>query len=150
MKEEPFYQKRNTMSGKRIKIWDIYKVRVYFEDIYNYKDRPFLILLNFNDLYFGFKITSNTERVDLAEYQIKYWQEAGLTKPSNIRLNKLICINENYVLDEKYGILLYDDRKHIIGKINELNSGIITNYNNDFINRISKRIKINLDNDDYN
>lgn len=74
--------------------YEIYWVLFAYEDNPNkYKYRPAIILDN--SLLTFTKITSNTNRQGNNEYTIIDWKQAGLQKPSNIRLNKKIPITNN-------------------------------------------------------
>ena len=72
--------------------WDIWWATVKFEDDPSkQKNRPVLVISETEMYILSFKITGHSAREDYAgEYEIRYWQEAGLTKPSTIRFEKRI------------------------------------------------------------
>lgn len=68
--------------------WDIWMAKVAFEDEPNkVKERPVLILEDGTAYTIVLKITSKEKRNE-KEYQILKWKEAGLSKPSTIRIGK--------------------------------------------------------------
>ena len=86
-----------------MKRWEIYLARVPFEDVEETKVRPVLI---WNDLAYviAFKMTSADRGDNDEEYQVKYWKEAGLTKPTSIRIKKLLKLSEDDLV-QKMGVL---------------------------------------------
>lgn len=125
------------------KIWDILKAKIYYQDTNNYKIRPIILLDGINGIYLSLKITSNIKRNGLEEYQIIDWQNAGLTKPSNIRLSKLILLPQDYII-EKYGILQLNDRIKMVKQLKDFSIAYNINISNDLINKLEKRIDENL------
>ena len=124
-------------------VWDIYRAKVFFEDTDTYEPRPILMLDEINNIYFALKITSNTKRMGLDEYNIKYWKEAGLIEPSNIRLSKFLIIKENLIL-KQYGKLHIIDRKNLIAQLRNLILVYNVHYSKDIIDKLEKRIDENL------
>ena len=125
------------------KIWDILKAKIYYQDTNKYKIRPIILLDGINGIYLTLKITSNIKRNGLEEYQIIDWQNAGLTKPSNIRLSKLILLPQDYII-EKYGILQLNDRIKMVKQLKDFSIAYNTYYSRDIISKLEKRIDENL------
>ena len=74
--------------------YELYWYPFIYEDKPNiYEYRPAVILDD--DLLLVTKITGNISRNNKYEYTIIDWKQAGLSKPSNIRLNKVAIINGN-------------------------------------------------------
>lgn len=73
--------------------YEIWSAKVKFEDSSEVKERPVLI---WNDQTFliVYKMTGTDRGDDLEEYRIKYWKEAGLTKPTSIRLRKVLKLEK--------------------------------------------------------
>lgn len=71
---------------KRYEIWD---AKVKFEDIPGIKERPVMI---WNDMAFviAYKLTGTDRGDSKDEFRIEYWHEAGLDKPTTIRICKMI------------------------------------------------------------
>lgn len=97
-------------------IWDIYNADVFFEDKIKKKTRPVLVIDDINNICLSLKITHNTKRIGIDEYTIVEWQDAGLDTKSNVRISKLIPL-ENKYLNEKRGVLQKIDREELIKKI---------------------------------
>ncbi|MBQ6335296.1 MAG: type II toxin-antitoxin system PemK/MazF family toxin [Erysipelotrichaceae bacterium] len=88
--------------------YEIWYANVRFEDSYEIKERPVLII---NDLaYFvtAYKMTGTYREGD-KEVPVKYWQEAGLSKPTYIRISKPLRL-EKTDLTRKIGVLDERDR----------------------------------------
>ena len=97
-----------------MKRYDIFLAGVPFDDVEGSKVRPVLILDERVYLISCLSITSNTSRPE--DYVIRQWKEAGLRKPSSIRiLNELEL--EPSMLDRRIGSLQPID---IIGLQNRL------------------------------
>ena len=80
-----------------MKKWEIWLANVRFEDKPNEsKLRPVLVI-DKDDIYIlSFKMTSHEPRQnDFRDYSIKFFQEAGLHKPTVIRLSKKLALLEN-------------------------------------------------------
>lgn len=80
-----------------MKKWEIWLANVRFEDKPNEsKLRPVLVI-DKEDIYIlSFKMTSHEPRQnDFIDYSIKFFQEAGLHKPTVIRLSKKLALLEN-------------------------------------------------------
>ena len=71
--------------------WDIWLARVEFEDKVGSKIRPVLIIDGTRCYVLSLKITSHLPREGYeGEYRIVNWKEAGLLKPSTVRISKQI------------------------------------------------------------
>lgn len=72
--------------------WDVYIADVPFEDIMESKVRPVVIV---DDSIVAtidcIKLTSHPPRS--GEYALKYWKEAGLHKPTTVRLSKVLSLS---------------------------------------------------------
>ena len=77
--------------------WDIWLANVRFEDNpEETKLRPVLVIDKQNMFILSFKMTSHIPRQNFyGEYSIKYYKEAGLIKPTVIRLSKKLLLLEN-------------------------------------------------------
>lgn len=102
--------------------WDIGIAHVKFEDTNEGESRPVLVLCVKNDTLIAFKITSRLRTGEL-EYSIKAWREAGLDKPSCVRLTHKVCL----------------DNAHQVQKIGRLQQGDIAN-----IRAICQKYEISL------
>ena len=82
---------------KRYEIWN---ARVRFEDEEKVKIRPVMI---WNDLAYivAYKMTGTDRGDDKDEFRIEYWKEAGLDKPTTIRIRKLLQLRETDVIDKR-------------------------------------------------
>ena len=82
--------------------YDVYLANVSYidsENNINYKIRPVMILDNNTVIPLANPITSHVPRLYMnGDYWIQDWQEAGLTRPSTLRLN--------YIVDDSNGELL--------------------------------------------
>ncbi len=101
---------------KNPKIWDIYNADVFFEDKIKKKTKPVLVVDEINNICLSLKITHNIRRTGIDEYTIVEWKEAGLDTKSNVRISKLIPLDNKY-LNEKRGVLQPFDRTALIDKI---------------------------------
>ncbi len=73
--------------------WDIWIAKVGFEAQDGFKIRPVLIIDGTCCCVLSLKITSHTPREGYdGEYQIIEWKEAGLMKPSTIRITKRLSL----------------------------------------------------------
>ena len=73
--------------------YEIWSAKVKFEESDEVKERPVLI---WNDQPFliVYKTTGTDRGDNLEEYRIRYWKEAGLTKPTSIRLRKVLKLEK--------------------------------------------------------
>lgn len=86
--------------------WDIWLAYVRFEDSPDEaKLRPVLVI-DKKDIYIlSFKMTSRLPRQNYyGEYPIKYYKDAGLVKPTVVRLSKKLLLLENE-FDKRIGRL---------------------------------------------
>lgn len=121
-------------------IWDIYNADVFFEDKMEKKTRPVLLIDEINNICLSLKITHNTKRTGIDEYTIVEWKEAGLDTKSNVRISKLIPLDNKY-LNDKRGVLQPNDRKALIEKIETY---LILN-NAKYTLNLLKKMKKNID-----
>lgn len=70
--------------------WDIYFANVPFEDVPQSKPRPVIILDDSVVIIDCLKMTSQPPRP--GEYVLQYWKEAGLKKPTTVRLSKRLAL----------------------------------------------------------
>lgn len=97
---------------------EIYSCKVYFENpdrkgTFTYKKRPVLILENKSYLIETAEITSHSVRKwDTGDYRIRDWKEAGLKKPSTVRLTLRVGISP-HMLDKKIGELSVRDEEEV-------------------------------------
>lgn len=95
-----------------IKPWEIYLVDVVFEDSDEVKKRPVLITTDGSAYICGFKMTTLNRFGDL-DYPLQLWREAGLMKPTIVRLEKKVPIPEE--AETKYiGEVHMIDRQNIL------------------------------------
>ena len=73
--------------------WDIYIADVPFEDLPQSKLRPVIILGDSVFVVDCLKMTSKPPRP--GEYALQKWQEAGLLKPTTVRISKRLLLNRN-------------------------------------------------------
>ena len=73
---------------EKYKQWDIWLARIKFEDAPQTKVRPVLILGSNIFVILASKITSQGKHLN--SYAIKDWAEAGLAKPTFIRVDKYL------------------------------------------------------------
>ena len=76
--------------------WDIYIANVPFEDVPQSKLRPVIILKDFVLTADCLKMTSKPPRA--GEYALQKWHEAGLLKPTTVRISKRLLLNHNALL----------------------------------------------------
>ena len=70
--------------------WDIYIADVPFEDLPETKLRPVVVLEDSVILIDCLKMTSHAPRQ--GEYVLKRWKEAGLKKPTTVRISKRLLL----------------------------------------------------------
>ena len=90
--------------------YEIWKAKVRFEETSEIKERPVLI---WNDQAFliAYKMTGTYRGDNQNEYCIRYWKEAGLTKPTSIRLRKVLKLEKGDLL---YKIGELDKRERLL------------------------------------
>ena len=103
--------------------WDIWLAYVPFEENDGrYSRRPALVFQFHSETneWFAFKMTSHAPRSNFpGEYAVQYWREAGLTKPTTIRLSKRFLLGEADFIC-KLGTLHPADAKQVIAHIAQL------------------------------
>ena len=73
--------------------WDVWLANVAFEDKpLEYKARPVVILSTGEVFILSLKVTTHAPRSGWGEYALIKLQAAGLTKPSTVRISKLVRI----------------------------------------------------------
>lgn len=90
--------------------YDIWRARIRFEDSEEIKERPVLIWNNQHFLI-AYKMTGTDRGDNQDEYRIRYWREAGLSKPTSIRLRKVLRLTEGDLL---YKIGELDERERLV------------------------------------
>lgn len=101
--------------------WELWFADVYFEDNPTIsKKRPVLVLSRTEAIVLCNKITSHAPRLNCqGEYQLKDWKNAGLLKPSTIRLSQRFKLNiDKFIF--KIGRLSSSDVLAIIDELNNL------------------------------
>lgn len=90
--------------------YEIWRAKIRFEDSEEIKEHPVLIWNN-QAFLIAYKMTG-TDRGDTQdEYRVRYWREAGLSKPTSIRLRKVLRLTEDDLL-YKMGEL--DERERLV------------------------------------
>ena len=77
--------------------YDIWQAKVKFEESDEAKERPVLIWNN-QVFLVAYKMTGTDRGDDQDEYRIRYWKEAGLTKPTSVRLRKVLRLEKGDLL----------------------------------------------------
>lgn len=77
---------------KRFEIW---YAKVRFEDSDEVKERPVLIWNDMAYIILGYKLTGTDRGNNRQEFPIEYWEEAGLSKPTTIRIGKLLRLERS-------------------------------------------------------
>jgi len=90
--------------------YEIWQARVRFEDSDTVKERPVLIW-NSQVFLIAYKMTGTNRGDDRDEYRIRYWKEAGLSKPTSVRLRKVLRLEEG---DLQYKIGELDKRERLL------------------------------------
>ncbi|MBP5685099.1 MAG: type II toxin-antitoxin system PemK/MazF family toxin [Candidatus Methanomethylophilaceae archaeon] len=109
-----------TNSSCKFKKWDVWLADVRFEsDPSKSKIRPVAIIEEKEVYVLSVQITSHEPRKNLeGEYQIQFWEYAGLVKPSTLQLGQLIKIKEKHLL-KRIGRLHDIDIKNILEILRE-------------------------------
>lgn len=89
--------------------YEIWQARVKFEESDEIKERPVLIW-NKQVFLIAYKMTGTDRGDGQDEYRIRYWKEAGLSKPTSIRLRKVLRLTEDDLL---YQIGALDKRERL-------------------------------------
>jgi len=82
------------MTKTKFTQWDIWYALYKYDDSSEAKDRPVLILRNNPTHVLTLKITSSGLIDKSVDLEIVRWQEAGLKKPSVIKTNKRLPLEE--------------------------------------------------------
>ena len=90
--------------------YEIWQARVKFEDTDDVKERPVLIWGGQAYLV-AYKMTGTNRGDDQDEYRVRYWKEAGLSKPTSIRLRKVLRLEKADLL---YQIGELDKRERLL------------------------------------
>lgn len=77
--------------------YEIWQAKVRFEESDDVKERPVLIW-NSQVFLVAYKMTGTDRGDDREEYRIQYWKEAGLLKPTSIRLTKVLRLTKDDLL----------------------------------------------------
>ncbi len=79
---------------KRFEIW---QAAVKFEDSDEVKNRPVMI---WNDTAFimAYKMTGTNRGNEKDEFQVIHWKEAGLSKETSIRIEKVLHLEKKHML----------------------------------------------------
>jgi len=93
-----------------MKRYEIWWAKVKFEESDDIKERPVMI---WNDQVFlvAYKMTGTDRGDGPDEYRVKYWAEAGLDKPTTIRLQKVLKLTKEDLL---YKIGELDKRERLL------------------------------------
>lgn len=94
-----------------MKRYEIWQAKVKFEDSDEVKNRPVLIWNNQAYVIVAYKMTGTNRGDDYDEYRIKYWAEAGLTKPTSVRISKMLRLQPEDML---YKIGELDKRERLL------------------------------------
>lgn len=95
-----------------VKKWEIHWAFVKFEDSDEVKRRPVLIINESRAAIVSLKMTGTDRGDDVREYRIVEWAEAGLSKSTSVRLDKILHLQESD-LDGKIGELQEIDKLKI-------------------------------------
>lgn len=90
--------------------YEIWQAKVKFEETDGVKERPVLI---WGDQAFliAYKMTGTDRGDNQEEYRVRYWKEAGLSKPTSIRLRKVLRLTQDDLL---YKIGELDRRERLL------------------------------------
>lgn len=94
--------------------WDIYLANVPFEDVQTSKIRPIVVLDDTAVMIDCLKLTSQPPR--FGEYVLQKWSEAGLNKPTTVRLSKRLSLSSTSLI-KKLGSLQAIDILEITKRI---------------------------------
>lgn len=82
-----------------MKKFDILLAKVNFEDSNKYKVRPVLCINKIQNGIIARKMTSKSTRNNYpGEYYIQDWREAGLYKPTVVRMSKYVTVPFNNII----------------------------------------------------
>lgn len=108
--------------------WEIWLAKVVYEDDPTaVKKRPVLILNSEDDKILAVKITSHPPREKYkGECEVQKWREAGLHRPSTIRVGKLSIMNPEMFV-KKLGNLQQEDIKNVTQSLFNIRQEMIEN-----------------------
>ena len=81
--------------------WEIWDALVRFEDSPEIKQRPVLIYNNIGYVLISYKITGTNRGDNECELRIRNWEEAGLDKPSSVRIEKMLRLRPDDLLGKR-------------------------------------------------
>lgn len=93
-----------------MKRYEIWRARVKFEESDEVKERPVLIW-DSQAFLIAYKMTGTDRGDNRDEFPVRYWKEAGLSKPTSIRLRKVLKLTPNDLL---YKIGDLDKRERLL------------------------------------
>lgn len=86
------------MSDSSPQPWEVWHARFNFSEGHGYKYRPIVILATRADGALVTMVTSATNKMSLPhDYLLHEWRNAGLEKPSIVRLDRIAEIPPNYL-----------------------------------------------------
>ena len=89
--------------------YEIWMANVKFEDSPEVKQRPVMIWNDCAYVIVAYKLTGTDRGDNKEEFKILYWKEAGLSKPTTIRIIKVLQLTKADLV-MKIGELDYRDR----------------------------------------
>ena len=92
-----------------IKAWEIWYASVKFEDSDEVKQRPVLVIDPQRNFVMALKMTGMDRGDEGSEYRVRDWNQAGLSKPTFIRLGKYLKLRQQD-FDKKIGELSAQDK----------------------------------------
>lgn len=82
-----------------MKKWDVFLANVPFEECIQSKIRPVVILeISDTQVIVCLKMTGQPPRQN--EYVLRRWKDAGLHKPTTVRLSKRLVLNQKLILKQ--------------------------------------------------
>lgn len=74
--------------------FEIWYAKVRFEDSHEVKERPVLIWNDVAYMITGYKMTGTDRGDNEREFRVEFWREAGLSKPTTIRIGKMLQLKK--------------------------------------------------------
>ena len=94
--------------------FDIYTARVHYIDEPNSKPRPIIQIKSDKNAPNSFAMISGTHKKKYpGDVDIEFWKEAGLKKPSRVRLGERVDLPECCKTAKPVGKLLLEDAKNV-------------------------------------
>ena len=90
------------MGSIQINTWDVCLAEVGFDEIFEIKVRPVLVVDEAMFVLDCLMMTSQPPR--FGDYELQYWKEAGLSKPTVVRISKRLNLSKEAIL-RKFGSL---------------------------------------------